>query len=239
LRNVSHIVATALLLLLGALHAPATAAAQTVPAAPTHLAAQPYSNGVLLFWDDNDPEDTEYRVEMRLLGGTFQDIGGAGDGGAEIPGLEQGKVYIFRVRARNAAGFSAYSNEAAGTPLVAPAAVCLADTHSVCLAGQRFKIQAHWRTGQGLQGMGHGSALTADTGTFWFFSPANVEMVVKVLDACALNRNFWVFAGGLTNVEVVWTVTDTRTGFTRAYLNPQGAAFLPVQETRAFDGSCP
>lgn len=53
--------------------------------------------------------------------------------------------------------------------------------------------------------------LTGDTGYFWFFNASNVELVVKVLDACHFGR-FWVFAGGLTNVDVDLTVTDTATG---------------------------
>jgi hypothetical protein len=76
--------------------------------------------------------------------------------------------------------------------------------------------------------------LTSDTGSFWFFSPTNVETVVKVLDGCGVDSSFWVFAGGLTNVDVVMTVTDTQTGAVRTYTNPQGSAFLPIQDTAAF-----
>ena len=36
--------------------------------------------------------------------------------------------------------------------------------------------------------------------------------MIKVLDACSFANRFWVFAGGLTDVETVLTVTDTRTG---------------------------
>ncbi len=75
--------------------------------------------------------------------------------------------------------------------------------------------------------------MTSDTGHFWFFDPANVEMVVKVLYACTVNGKFWVFAGGLTDVGVVWTVTDTHTGLIKTYVNPSGTAFAPVQDTSA------
>ena len=57
---------------------------------------------------------------------------------------------------------------------------------------------------------------------------------VKVLDACSFAGSTWVFAAGLTNVEVVLTVTDTVTGATRRYRNPKGTAFAPVQDTSAF-----
>ncbi|HYH44927.1 MAG TPA: hypothetical protein VEG34_04530, partial [Thermoanaerobaculia bacterium] len=62
--------------------------------------------------------------------------------------------------------------------------------------------------------------------------------IVKVLNGCALNGRYWVFAGGLTNVRAVLTVTDTQTGARKQYTNPQGAPFQPVQDTGAFAG-CP
>jgi hypothetical protein len=67
-----------------------------------------------------------------------------------------------------------------------------------------------------------------------------VEAVVKVLDACSFPGapRFWVFAAGLTNVEVVLTVTDTATGAVKTYTNPLNRAFQPVQDTAAF-ATCP
>jgi hypothetical protein len=63
-------------------------------------------------------------------------------------------------------------------------------------------------------------------------------MVVKVLNGCALGRHYWVFAGGLTNVRTVITVTDTKNGQVKTYVNRQGTAFQPIQDTSAF-ASCP
>jgi hypothetical protein len=107
------------------------------------------------------------------------------------------------------------------------------------LAGNRFQVVASWQTPSGLHGPGHAIPLTADTGAFWFFAPENVELVVKVLDACAPPfGRFWVFAGGLTDVAVTLTVTDFATGKVQTYGNAQGQAFLPIQDTGAFAG-CP
>jgi hypothetical protein len=78
--------------------------------------------------------------------------------------------------------------------------------------------------------------LTGDTGYFWFFSSSNVEMLIKVLDGRSVNGRFWVFAGGLTNVRVDMTVTDTQTGLVQTYVNPQGTAFAPIQDTSTFPG---
>jgi hypothetical protein len=113
-------------------------------------------------------------------------------------------------------------------------AACAPDDTTLCLNSSRFRVRTQWVTSDGRTGGGHAVALTTDTGYFWFFSSNNVEMVVKVVDGRALNNNFWVFAGGLTNVNVIMTVTDTEAGLVKVYGNPQGAAFQPIQDTGPF-----
>ena len=112
-----------------------------------------------------------------------------------------------------------------------------ADDSRLCLSDNRFQVEARWSTGAG-SGAGQAVRLTPDTGYFWFFDATNVEVVVKVLNACGFNQRFWVFAGGLTNVQVRLTVTDTQTGVVKTYDNPQGRAYQPVQDTSAF-ATCP
>ena len=80
--------------------------------------------------------------------------------------------------------------------------------------------------------------LTGDTGYLFFFSPSNVEAVIKVLNACSVNNRYWVFAGGLTDVRTIVTVTDTQRNAVRTYINPQGTAYAPIQDTSAF-ATCP
>ena len=57
---------------------------------------------------------------------------------------------------------------------------------------------------------------------------------MKVLNGCTVDAYYWVFAGGLTNVELDLTVTDVQTGQVRSYANPVGTAFAPIQDTSAF-----
>lgn len=95
-----------------------------------------------------------------------------------------------------------------------------------------------WRNAQGQVGAGAAVPLTADTGYFWFFTSTNVEMVVKLLSTCAINQRFWVFAGGLTDVSVTMTVTDTANGTLKVYTNALGTPFQPIQDTGAF-ATCP
>jgi hypothetical protein len=115
---------------------------------------------------------------------------------------------------------------------------CTASGTRLCLNGGRFQVEAQWTRPNGESGAGRAVPLTGDTGYYWFFNDSNVEMVVKVLDGCGSNGRYWVFAGGLTNVRVRVTVTDTRTGTEKTYTNPQGTAFRPIQDTNAF-AACP
>lgn len=119
-----------------------------------------------------------------------------------------------------------------------PDAVAGSACSGLCLNGGRFEVTAHWSVPGGGGGAAHGVALTADTGYQWFFAPDNVETVVKVLDGCAVNSRYWVFAAGLTDVAVTLTVRDTLTAETRSYTSPAGEAFAPIQDTGAFAG-CP
>jgi hypothetical protein len=130
---------------------------------------------------------------------------------------------------------------AALTPATASAgeaSACAGDPTSLCLNDDRFSVSVGWQTAQGSSGQGQAVQLTSDTGYFWFFNPDNVEMVVKVLRACGVNGYYWVFAGGLTDVEVEMTVVDTATGDVRSYTNPLGTPFAPLQDTEAF-ADCP
>jgi predicted esterase len=117
---------------------------------------------------------------------------------------------------------------------------CTADASHLCLQGGRFQVALTWRDGTGRTGVG--SAVTgvtsADSAVLWFFDPSNYEMLVKVLDGCAVNQRIWVFAAATTNVEYTLTVTDTVTGKVKTYQNPAGQAAAAITDTNAF-ASCP
>jgi hypothetical protein len=118
------------------------------------------------------------------------------------------------------------------------ASACVPDSATLCLSASRFAVTTRWTTRDGLGGNGRAVALTSDTGYFTFFDPANVEVVVKVLNGCGTNSRYWTFGAGLTDVHVILTVTDTQTGAIRTYTNPPGTPFQPIQDTNAF-ASCP
>lgn len=120
-------------------------------------------------------------------------------------------------------------------PLPGP---CVSSSEVLCLNNNRFRVRANFEPANGVAGVAEVVRLTPDTGYFWFFNPENVEMVVKVLDACSFADRFWVFAGGLTNVEVSIRVEDTQSGLSKVYTNPQTTPFQPIQDTNAF-ATCP
>jgi hypothetical protein len=208
------------------------------PARPTRLTGRPLSTTEIeLTWTDNASDETEYRIEVKTLHGTFEDVGSvpADATAAIVEGLEPATAYVFRVRANGPGGFSAYSNEVTVATLAPIGTVCVPDARTLCLVDGRFSVQVSWRTPDAA-GTGWVAPTPTDvSGNFWFFSAENWEVLAKVIDACAVNGHFWVLAGGATSVEHDLTIIDTRTGNVRVYPNPGGSRTRSVTDDRAFD----
>jgi hypothetical protein len=118
-----------------------------------------------------------------------------------------------------------------------PQAVGCATDAALCFDDGRFLVEVSWKNADGATQTAHAFALTPDTGYFWFTDPDNVEVAVKILNGCGVNGRSWFFAGGMTNVETIITVTDTATNEVKTYSSPAGIAFQPVSDTTAF--GCP
>ncbi len=116
---------------------------------------------------------------------------------------------------------------------------CLGEASGLCLNGDRFRVSVDWRKRNGDRGSGQAVALRSDdSGLFWFFNEQNWEMLVKVLDGCGVNGNYWVFSAATTNVEYTLTVTDTTTGMEKTYFNPLGTSASAITDTHALP-ACP
>ncbi len=63
---------------------------------------------------------------------------------------------------------------------------------------------------------------TADSGGFWFFAPANLEVLLKILDGTGFNDSYWIFFGSLSDVAFEFLVVETNSGRLRSYSNPAG-----------------
>jgi plastocyanin len=210
--------------------------------APSNLRAVAQSTGEIdLTWTDNSTNETGFLVERRTVGGAYTVVASVGPNttSAAVSGLDPASFSLFRVRAAGSGGtFSPYSPEVAAATLADPGP-CVAGPAALCLNNGRFRATIDWRTATG---NGHGSAVplasAPDSGLFYFFSPTNIEMLIKVLNACVPPFNhYWVFFAATTNVEFAVVVTDTQTGRTRTYFNPLNVSAPPIQDVDAFP--CP
>ncbi len=195
-----------------------------VPAAPANLAATPLSSTqVMLTWQDKSTNETGFRIEVTDPRDPFLaiEIAAANATSFVINGLGPDFPYTFRIRAENANGASAFSNQASVT--IPGAGPCVATAENLCLLGGRFRVMVQWRIpATGANGVATAVPNSDQTGLFWFFDASNVELIVKVLDGRPLNNAFWTFYGGLSDVQYWVSVTDTQTGDTATYHNPAG-----------------
>jgi len=119
--------------------------------------------------------------------------------------------------------------------LVTLAVAGAAGAAPLSLLNGRFSVEARWSSRGQVNVPASPVALTGNTGYFTFFDASNAEVIVKVLDACQTAApRFWVFAAGLTDVDVTLEVVDTWSGERRTFHNPAGQAFAPLQRTDLF-----
>jgi hypothetical protein len=128
----------------------------------------------------------------------------------------------------------------AALPSEATTSNCFETDIQLCLQGGRFGVWTFWRTPDGKTGNGKPVRLNDGSATFWFFSPDNSEIFIKVLDGCAINKKYWVFVAGLTNVEVAVHVIDYDHPADNVwdYENPLNTKFDTQLATSAL-GFCP
>ena len=98
-----------------------------LPQAPSNLAANAVSGGLRidLSWSDQSSGETAYQVERKTgSGGTWVEIGNlaANTTNYADTDLAAGVTYVYRVRAKNSAGFSSYSYAASATASTLPQA---------------------------------------------------------------------------------------------------------------------
>ncbi|MGB8192909.1 MAG: polysaccharide lyase family 7 protein [Chitinophagaceae bacterium] len=97
-----------------------TGTTPTAPAAPSSLTATASGSSIInVSWTDNSNNETGFKLERKTgSAGTWSEIAGAIAAGATTysnTGLTASTTYYYRVRAYNATGNSAYSNEASAT----------------------------------------------------------------------------------------------------------------------------
>ena len=115
----------------------------------------------------------------------------------------------------------------------------LSPPEGLFLRGGRFRVQVRWQDFEGKTGIGQPVPVgSVESGMFYFFSPENWEMLVKVIDGCGFNQHYWFFSAATTNVAYTLEVTDLESGQRVEYSNPLGERASAITDTTAFD-SCP
>ena len=121
-----------------------------------------------------------------------------------------------------------------------PDGYCEPDDTILCLRDSRYSVSVEWETGDGTAGQARVThAGTNDSGLFWFFDRVNWEILIKVLDGCAINGHVWVFAASTTDLGYLIRVTDTATGDVWERSNEPGMPAPAINDTKAFPNSCP
>ena len=141
----------------------------------------PSTTQINLLWTDNSSDETGFKIERKTgAGGTYAQIAtvGASVTSYSNTGLTPGTTYFYRVRATNASGDSAYSNEASTTTLTTiwpdsatPASPDTLDGVPATEVGVRFKsdragwiVALRFYKGQSNTGI-HTGHLWSNTGT--------------------------------------------------------------------------
>jgi len=131
-----------------------------------------------------------------------------------------------------------FRDSAVGQPPPPPPTGCQPGQNTLCLHDGRFSVEVDWRDGV-RTGVGRLGPEPSDvSGSFYFFSSDNWEVLVKVLDGCSFNDHYWVFTAAATDVEYRLVVTDTQTHVSKTYGNELGAPARAITDTQAF-ATCP
>jgi hypothetical protein len=127
-------------------------------------------------------------------------------------------------------------------PFVKPTtnATCTPSSSNLCLLANRFKVTL---TVNDPRVAGAGSANATPQGDWGYFdvpaatgSTDRPVVFVKLIDGRTVNNRFWVFYGGLTDIQYTFTVTDTQSGVSKSYTKASGT-YDGSADTSAFAGN--
>jgi hypothetical protein len=94
-----------------------------------------------------------------------------------------------------------------GTPAATRALFVADPLPGLSLLGGRFLVTVD-RTGPGPAARAAAVQLGDESGYFWFFDSANLELTAKILDGRAVNGRFWFFLASMTDVPFTVNVYD-------------------------------
>ena len=196
----------------------------------------PWSDGCTPQWKSTEVVGSVIQVHAETPGGVgcslaLTSFGWVVDIGPLDPGDYRFEIYLTDLAADPAATPELWINTGLLVVEDAP--------DQIPLREGRFIVDVTWEDFDGQSEAGRVFPTTsAETGFFWFFSPDNIELMVKVLDGCAINGHYWVFGSASTTVGYSIRVTDTTTAEQWTFDNPLGEASPAIADTEAF-ATCP
>ena len=226
------------------------------PRAPTNLSWAMTDDGqVRVSWKDISSDELGFELQSAVSGSdSWKRL-------AAVPPDTESVVVSsnfllrrnFRVFAYNERGFSASSRWAHGVPYVewmtatsGAGEVCPADmTESgraekigLCLHNRRFGVEV----GDFFGGEWHGRVVPAGTdgvAIFYFSDPDSWDLLVKVVDGCAINGHYWVLAAAASDLEFDLTVYYRAPGaFWGGHVYAGRRGGRSVVHREAFPGAC-
>ncbi len=117
---------------------------------------------------------------------------------------------------------------------------CLEDGRVSCLLEGRFKVTAWVKKDVGLSQINmpariKKSLIGDEASLFYFFTYDNPELLVKVVDACAINGKHWVFASAATDLDYQVVVSDLVTNYQKTYTGDRSNSL--IKDTLSFSCS--
>lgn len=216
--------------------------APSVPSLSVDRSTVTVGQGYVLTWTA-DPQGTTESWRLGVsssASGPFDTVGtypaATTSASLTAASADAGKTLHYRVQAFPFGG-TACEGSAASSAIVSVSvtsggtAACSPDVTTLCLGAKRFRLQATFKDYSGVASSARAVPLTDDAGYFWFFTSTNVELVAKVVPFCdGASGNWGFYASGLTDVEVTFKVTDTKSGLARTYMNPLGNRFCTLAD---------
>jgi hypothetical protein len=126
-----------------------------------------------------------------------------------------------------------------------PGGTCTPSSLVACFFSGHFTITSDYQLYTVPFADGHVEITSVGSGTvvpgasdssalFWFFSPDNWELLVKGVDGCASNNEWWLFGAGTTNVHHRIVVADLFRGEQRIYWSFSGPPAPALTDTSGF-----
>ena len=197
------------------------------PAAPSDLQVTPTgATSVNLTWTDRSTNENGFEVHARLQGSRWRTVKrlAANTVSADVDGLESGGRYDFRVRA--------YNRDGGGNSNVVTLVLGAADYTRCVPSASQITFAHGYTVSMCVEYQKDGETVEEDakdyglesreSGLLYFFDRDNAEVLVKVLDGCAVNGHRWVFVAPVTDLAFNLYVDETATGERWEHRNPRG-----------------